>query len=73
MAELGKMLLVIALIIAIVGIVLIFLGKFSLPWLGRLPGDFTFRGKNVTFYFPLSTSILISIILTLVLWLMNRK
>ena len=39
----------------------------------RLPGDFVFRGRNVTVYFPLATSILLSVVLTLVMWLFNRK
>ena len=44
-----------------------------LAWLGHLPGDITFKGKNVTFYFPLATSLLISVILSLILWLINHK
>ncbi|OPY18543.1 MAG: hypothetical protein A4E74_00480 [Syntrophus sp. PtaB.Bin075] len=54
-----------------IGFVLLLTGK--IPWIGRLPGDFYFKGKNVTFYFPLATSLLISLILTLILWLINRK
>ncbi len=50
---------------------MVFAGK--IPWLGRLPGDFFFRGKNFSFYFPLTTSILISVILTLILWFINRR
>jgi hypothetical protein len=73
MSELGKLLIIIGLLIAIVGVVLALWGKFPLPWLGHLPGDFTFKGKNVTFYFPLATSLLISVILSLILWLINRK
>lgn len=47
--------------------VLISLGPF-----GRLPGDIVYRGRNVTFYFPLMTSILLSLVLTLVFWLFGR-
>lgn len=54
-----------------IGFVLLLTGK--IPWIGRLPGDFYFKGKNVTFYFPLATSLLISLILTLILWLITRK
>ena len=66
----GRILIVIGLLIAAVGLVLSFAGK--IPWLGRLPGDFFFRGKGFSFYFPLTTSILISVILTLILWFINR-
>jgi hypothetical protein len=67
----GRILIVIGLVIAGIGLVTVFAGK--IPWLGRLPGDFFFRGKNVSFYFPLTTSILISVILTLILWFINRR
>jgi hypothetical protein len=71
MAELGKLLLVIGGIIIAVGVVLLLAGRLNLP-IGRLPGDIVYRGKHTTFYFPLATSILLSIILSLVLWLLNR-
>ena len=67
----GRLLLVIGLVIAGIGLVLIFAGKIS--WFGRLPGDFFWRGKNVSFYFPLATSILVSLILTLILWFIHRR
>jgi hypothetical protein len=67
----GKILIIIGVVIVIVGAVLVFGAK--IPWLGRLPGDFSYKGKNFTFYFPLGTSILISIVLTLILWLIGRK
>jgi len=69
--QLGKLLIVIGGIIAVLGVILLFSGK--VPWFGRLPGDFYFRGKHVSFYFPLATSLLISIILTIILWLIGRK
>jgi hypothetical protein len=53
------------------GIVLILAGKMNLL-IGRLPGDIVYRGKNTTFFFPLMTSILLSIILSLVLYFVNR-
>ena len=53
------------------GLLLILAGKINLP-IGRLPGDIVLRGKNTTFYFPLMTSIVLSVILTLVLWIVNR-
>jgi hypothetical protein len=71
MSELGKLLLFAGALIALVGVVLIFAGRLHLP-LGRLPGDFTWRGKNTVVYFPLATSILLSIILSLILFLISR-
>ena len=71
MSELGKLLLFAGALIALVGVVLIFAGRFHLP-LGRLPGDFTWRGKNTVVYFPLGTSILLSILLSLILFLIGR-
>lgn len=73
MSELGKLLIITGLLIAIAGVVLVLWGKFPLSWLGQLPGDVTFKGKNVTFYFPLATSLLISVIVSLILWLINHK
>jgi hypothetical protein len=70
-SHLGKLLIVIGLVMAGIGLVLIFAGK--IPWFGRLPGDFFFRGKNVSFYFPLVTSLLASLILSLILWFINRR
>jgi len=67
----GKMLV-------LLGVVLILLGGLfylsgSIPWLGRLPGDIHIQRKNFSFYFPLMTSILISIILSLLLTLFTRR
>jgi hypothetical protein len=70
-SNLGKFLIVIGLIVAGIGLVLTFAGK--LPWFGRLPGDFFWRGKNVTFYFPLMTCIVVSVVLSLILWFINRR
>ena len=58
-------------LILVIGLVLVVAGKVNLP-IGRLPGDFTYRGKNTTVYFPLMTSIVLSIILSLVLYIVNR-
>ena len=70
MSELGKMLIVFGVIMAAVG--LIMLVASDIPWLGKLPGDITYRGKRFTFYFPLASSILISVILSLILYLFRR-
>jgi hypothetical protein len=68
---LGRILIVIGLVIAGIGLAIVFAGK--IPWLDGLPGDFLFRGKNFSFYFPITTSIVISVILTLILWFINRR
>jgi hypothetical protein len=71
MIDLGKLLLVVGGIIALAGLVFLLAGKLHLP-LGRLPGDIVYRGKNMTFYFPLVTCLILSLIFSLVLWLFNR-
>ncbi|MFW6112799.1 MAG: DUF2905 domain-containing protein [Thermodesulfobacteriota bacterium] len=70
MSELGKMLIVFGIILAVVGVIL--LAGPKIPWLGKLPGDFIYRGRRVTFYFPLATSIVLSVILSLLLYLFRR-
>ncbi len=70
MSELGKWLIIFGLILAAVGLVLMVTPK--IPWLGKLPGDFTYRGERFTFYFPLATCILLSVILSLILYLFRR-
>lgn len=72
MAELGKLLLIFGAVLLVLGAVLLFAGKFHLPF-GRLPGDFVYRGKNTTVYFPLATSLVLSVILTLLMWLFGRS
>jgi hypothetical protein len=60
---LGKLLIMLGAFVILIGLLLL-IGE-KIPWIGRLPGDIIIRKKNFTFYFPLTTSILISIILTL--------
>jgi len=67
---LGKMLILLGVFIILIGIFLLIGDR--IPWLGKLPGDFIIRKKNFTFYFPLATSILISIILTLLFTLFRK-
>jgi hypothetical protein len=67
---LGKGLILLGLILIIVGGVLLLWPK--IPWIGKLPGDFFFKGEKVTFYFPVTTCILISIILTILFSLFRR-
>jgi hypothetical protein len=69
--DLGKTLVFIGVLIVAAGVVLMLLGKTNLP-LGRLPGDILYRGKHTTFYFPLATSIVVSVVLSLVLYLVGR-
>jgi thiosulfate reductase cytochrome b subunit len=70
MPPLGKTLILLGLLIMIIGILITF--DLKVPWLGRLPGDIYIKRDNFTFYFPLATSILISLIVTLLLWLFRR-
>ena len=67
---LGKLLILLGVFIILVGFLLLVSEK--IPWLGRLPGDIIIRKKNFTFYFPIVTSILISIILTLLFTLFRK-
>lgn len=71
MSDLGRMFIWIGGFILLLGIVLVVADKMNLP-VGRLPGDFTWRGKNTTVYFPLATSIVLSVILSLVFYLLGR-
>jgi membrane protein implicated in regulation of membrane protease activity len=67
----GKLLIVLGGLLIIIGAAIVLVGK--LPWLGRLPGDIYVERRNFTFVFPLTTSILISVILSLVLYLFSRR
>ena len=72
MAELGKFLVITGIVIAGIGTVLL-LFKDGVPFLGKLPGDIVIEKKNFTFYFPLATSILLSIILSVIFYFFGRK
>ena len=69
--DLGKLLVFLGATIVIVGLVLVLIGRTNLP-LGRLPGDIVYRGKNTTFYFPLATSILLSVVLSVLVYVIAR-
>ena len=71
MGDLGRMLVFVGGLLLVLGLVLILAGKINLP-IGRLPGDIVVRGKNTTLYFPLMTSIVLSVLLSLVLYVVNR-
>jgi len=68
---LAKALIVFGLILIILGTFLTLGGK--IPWLGRLPGDIYIHRKGFSFYFPIATCILISIIISFVIWLVSKK
>jgi hypothetical protein len=70
LGALGKLLILLGVFIIIAGGLLL-LGE-KIPWIGRLPGDLIIKREKFTFYFPISTSILISIILTLLFWILRR-
>jgi uncharacterized protein HemY len=67
----GKLLIVFGVLLIVIGGLLVFAGK--IPWLGKLPGDILIQKKNFTFYFPLTTSIILSIILTLLFYFLFRR
>jgi len=69
--HIGKFLILLGLLISAIGGLLLLSGK--VPWIGRLPGDILIQKKNFTFYFPLATSILLSLILTLLFWLLGKR
>ena len=70
MPSLGKSLIVVGLLIALIGLILTLAGR--IPWIGRLPGDIYVKRENFTFYFPLATSIIISLVLSFILWLFRK-
>ncbi len=71
MAEKGRLLVILGVALVVIGGIVILLGRTGLP-LGRLPGDILYRGKNTTFYFPLATSIVVSVVLSAILFLISR-
>lgn len=71
MTDLGRMLIILGCVLVAVGVVLTIVGRSHLP-LGRLPGDIVYRGKNTTVYFPLATSVLVSLVLSIVLYVVGR-
>ena len=71
MADFGKVLALLGVILAVAGVAMVLLGRTGWPF-GRLPGDILYRGKNATFYFPLATSLLLSVVLSFVLYVIGR-
>jgi uncharacterized protein HemY len=70
MAGLGKTLILLGIVLVIVGLFFSFGGR--IPWLGQLPGDIYIQRERYSFYFPLTTCIVISVIITIVLYLLRR-
>ena len=71
MNALGRLLIACGLLLCVTGVLLLVLGRTGIP-LGRLPGDISYRGKNLRIYFPLGTSILLSILLSLIFYVLSR-
>jgi hypothetical protein len=69
--EFAKVLVLFGIVLALLGGLLLLVGR--IPFLGRLPGDIVIERGNITFYFPLATSILISVLLTLLFSLIGRR
>ena len=67
----GRKLVMLGVALVVIGGIVMLLGRTGVP-LGRLPGDILYRGKNSAFYFPLASSILISVVLSIVLFLIGR-
>ncbi len=67
----GKTLIFLGVIIVVIGVIVLLSNK--IPWLGHLPGDITIKRKNFTFYFPLATCLLLSIILSLLFLLFGKR
>ena len=71
MGELGKTLIGLGALLVVLGIAVLVAGRLHLP-LGRLPGDITWRGKNSVFYFPIVTCIVVSVLLSLLFWIIGQ-
>jgi hypothetical protein len=71
MTDAGKLLIGLGVVLVVAGVILTLIGRVNFP-IGRLPGDIFYRGKNTTVYFPLATSLLISAILSLLLYVLGK-
>ena len=70
MGEMARLIIIVGIVLIVIGLVV--LGIQKLPFLGKLPGDIIIKRENFTFYFPLATSIIISILISLVLYLVSK-
>ena len=71
MSDLGRILVSLGLLLVVIGLIFMVFSRLNIP-IGRLPGDFSWRGRGWSVSFPLATSILLSIVLTLVFWIINH-
>ena len=71
MHDLGRILIYLGAVLVVAGLLILGLSRLNLP-IGRLPGDLSWQGKGWSFSFPLATSILLSVLLSLLLWAINR-
>ncbi len=71
MYDIGKLLIFVGALILVIGLVIVLLGRLNMP-IGRLPGDIVYRGRNTTVYFPIVTSVLLSIVLSLIFYFFGR-
>ena len=71
MNSMGKLLIAAGGLLILIGVVVVLAGRANIP-LGRLPGDVRYRGKNTAVFFPITTCIILSIVLSLILWIVNR-
>ena len=71
--SLGRILITVGFVFVAVGILLLFSDRLSFLRIGRLPGDVIYRRGNFTFYFPIVTSIVLSLVLTLLFWVFGRR
>jgi hypothetical protein len=70
MGDIAKIIIILGVFLVVIGVILLFIGK--VPFLGKLPGDVVIKKEHFTFYFPLATSIIISILISLVLYLIGK-
>ena len=70
--QLGKFLVIVGVLLVVAGLLLMAGAKFSFLGLGRLPGDIAYKGKNWQFYFPIVTCLVLSVVLTLVFWIISH-
>jgi hypothetical protein len=71
MVDFGKIIIFLGVGLVVLGLALMVIGRSHLP-IGRLPGDFLYRGKNTTVYFPLATSLLVSLVLSILLYVVGK-
>jgi hypothetical protein len=69
--EIGKWLVLLGMMLVVAGVVVMLLGRMNVP-LGRLPGDFLYRRKNTAVYFPLATSLVLSVMLSILLYVVSQ-